>query len=46
MINGVAIQGFGYVYKDIANRLTEWENWRTDVDHESAVVAKTFAFEV
>lgn len=46
LLNGICIQGFGVIYKSIAEKLTKWENWKTDIDHENAFVAKTFAFEV
>ena len=40
--NLIIIQGFGVIYDVIAQKLTRWENHRTDTEHTDALVVKTF----
>jgi hypothetical protein len=44
-LNGLAITVISLVYTRIAKTLTTWENHATDVDHENALIAKTYALE-
>jgi hypothetical protein len=44
-LNGFAITVISVVYTSIAKTLTKWENHATDVDHENALIAKTYALE-
>eukprot|EP00735_Rhodelphis_limneticus_P011190 TRINITY_DN4257_c0_g1::TRINITY_DN4257_c0_g1_i1::g.7946::m.7946 TRINITY_DN4257_c0_g1::TRINITY_DN4257_c0_g1_i1::g.7946 ORF type:complete len:721 (+),score=181.50,sp/Q4V8U5/ANO10_DANRE/29.92/2e-68,Anoctamin/PF04547.7/8.4e-126 TRINITY_DN4257_c0_g1_i1:100-2262(+) len=43
--NGVLIPIFNAIYKEIALRLNEWENYRTDTEFEDALIAKVFLFQ-
>jgi anoctamin-10/anoctamin-7 len=44
VINALQIQLLNYVYGSVADRLTEYENHKTDSKHENALIAKTFLF--
>jgi hypothetical protein len=46
MINAVAIQVLGAVYKTIAQKLNDWENHRTDTAYEDALIAKSSTFNI
>ncbi|KAJ1632628.1 calcium-activated chloride channel-domain-containing protein [Pavlovales sp. CCMP2436] len=46
LATGVSIQVLGTTFKYVAAALTEWECWRTDTQHEDALIAKVFVFEV
>jgi hypothetical protein len=43
--NLLIIQGFGAIYEIIAQKLTQWENHRTNTEHTDALIVKTFLFE-
>jgi hypothetical protein len=43
--NGVVIQGLSLVFKELAQRLTEWENHRTDAEHENSFITKSFCLD-
>jgi hypothetical protein len=45
VLSAVAIVILGTIYKKIAIMLTDWENHRTDIDYEDALISKTFIFE-
>eukprot|EP00924_Labyrinthula_sp_SR-Ha-C_P009696 augustus_masked-scaffold_22-processed-gene-3.46-mRNA-1 protein AED:0.50 eAED:0.51 QI:0/-1/0/1/-1/1/1/0/1020 len=43
-VNAVAIYFLQYLFKFLARILTEWENHRTDLEHENYLIGKTFVF--
>ena len=45
VINAVQIGVLNIVYQKVAQRLTNWENHRSDNSYESALVIKTFIFQ-
>jgi hypothetical protein len=45
VIHVMVIQAMNAIYRQVANRLTEWENYETDNDHEDSLILKRFAFE-
>ncbi|GBG27052.1 Anoctamin-7 [Hondaea fermentalgiana] len=44
VVNAVVILILGNVYKLVARWLTNWENWRTNIQWEDALITKTFVF--
>lgn len=44
VINAVAIQVMGLLYKSVAKALNDWENHKTDTAYEDALITKTFLF--
>lgn len=46
VVIGVEVRLLSNVYKDVAVRLNDWENYRTDTDYEDALIFKTFFFQV
>jgi len=44
IINAVQIQILNAIYGYVSNFLTEYENHKTDTEHENALIAKTFLF--
>lgn len=46
LVTGVTIQIMGVAFRGLAGALTEWECWRTASEHEDALIAKIFVFEV
>eukprot|EP00753_Platysulcus_tardus_P008094 PLAT15613.1.p1 GENE.PLAT15613.1~~PLAT15613.1.p1 ORF type:complete len:1097 (+),score=370.23 PLAT15613.1:409-3291(+) len=45
LLNGISIQVMGALYNRVARALTRWENHRTTIEHENALIIKTFAFQ-
>eukprot|EP00164_Ancoracysta_twista_P001582 GFYU01002074.1.p1 GENE.GFYU01002074.1~~GFYU01002074.1.p1 ORF type:complete len:937 (+),score=239.21 GFYU01002074.1:170-2980(+) len=43
--NGVMIATLNAVYKKVAYKLSEWENYRTDTQFSDSVITKAFAFQ-
>jgi hypothetical protein len=43
--NAVQIQVMNMIYGDVAIKLTNFENHRTDTEYEDALIAKTFVFQ-
>lgn len=44
-LNGAFIYIMNYIYGRVALKLTNWENHRTESEHESALAVKTFIFQ-
>jgi len=44
IVNAIQIQILNVVYGVVSNFLTEYENHKTDTEHENALIAKTFLF--
>lgn len=44
VVNAVVILILGNAYKSVARLLTNWENWRTNIQWEDALITKTFVF--
>jgi len=44
IINAIQIQVLNVIYGFVSNFLTEYENHKTDTEHENALIAKTFLF--
>jgi len=44
VVNAIAIIILGQVYKTIAKKLNDWENWRTNIQYEDALITKVFVF--
>mmetsp|Transcript_46550 Transcript_46550/g.56343 ORF Transcript_46550/g.56343 Transcript_46550/m.56343 type:complete len:804 (-) Transcript_46550:259-2670(-) len=45
IIHVVVIQTMNTIYRQVAEKLTEWENYETDHGHEDSLILKRFAFE-
>jgi hypothetical protein len=43
-ISVVAIFVFEYIYSSMSERLTAWENWRTETEHQNSLILKNFIF--
>eukprot|EP01035_Chromulina_nebulosa_P019869 gene19869-25821_t len=42
--NAIQVVLLGYVYDDLAKRLNDYENWRTDTEYEDSLISKLFVF--
>ncbi|XP_067890513.1 anoctamin-7-like [Heterodontus francisci] len=45
LLNALSISILGKAYQIIAVKMTDWENYRTQTDHNDALIMKLFAFE-
>ncbi len=45
VLNAVSIMVFGMAYRNVAKRLTDWENHRTESDYENNLILKNFVFQ-
>ncbi|XP_078078838.1 anoctamin-7-like [Mustelus asterias] len=45
LLNALSITILGKVYQQIAVKMTDWENYRTQTDYNDALLIKLFAFE-
>lgn len=45
ILNAVQIQIFNYIYGNLATRLTDMENHRTNTQYEDSMIAKVFLFQ-
>ena len=45
VLNTLWITVMGLVYKDVARRINDFENHRTETEYENALIVKTFVFE-
>jgi hypothetical protein len=45
ILSAVVIIILGMLYKMLAIALTNWENHKTDIEHEDSLISKTFIFE-
>ena len=45
-LNLLIILVFGIIYENIARRLNDWENHRTQIEYEDELILKNFAFQV
>jgi len=45
IINGIMIAVFNILYTDLAYRLNDWENHKTDTDYDDSLIIKNFAFQ-
>jgi hypothetical protein len=46
LLNAVQIQIMNYIYSIISIELNDFENHRTEVDYEDALIAKTFSMTI
>eukprot|EP00004_Rigifila_ramosa_P007079 TRINITY_DN179_c0_g1_i1.p1 TRINITY_DN179_c0_g1~~TRINITY_DN179_c0_g1_i1.p1 ORF type:complete len:754 (+),score=213.52 TRINITY_DN179_c0_g1_i1:323-2263(+) len=44
-LNSISILVLNQVYRNIAGKLTDWENHRTDTEYEDNLITKTFLFQ-
>lgn len=45
ILNAVFILFFNQVYRRVAVKLTDWENYRTEQEHENSFIVKNFLFQ-
>ena len=46
LINVLSINAFSLIYDQVAVKLNNWENHRTNTQYEDALITKTFVFEM
>jgi hypothetical protein len=45
IVNAVIIIIFNTIYRKVASKLTEWENYRTESEYENSFIVKNFLFQ-